>query len=73
MSTWVGNAHAQQSVRWNDLPIPKFQGLHHWGLGMDKEFQLTLYNGRNYLSMVGFKSKLSVMGDQQGKQQTNLT
>ena len=28
--------------------------LHHWSLRMDKEFHPTLYNGCNYLTMLGF-------------------
>ena len=34
---------------------PKLYQLHHWSLGMDKLFHLTLYNGCNYLSMLGLK------------------
>ena len=37
------------------LSIPKLQGLQHWSLGMDKLFHPTLYDGCNYLSMLGFK------------------
>ena len=40
---------------WNYLSIPKLQWLHHWSLGMDKQFHPTLYNGCNYLSMLGLK------------------
>ena len=28
--------HAQKSVGWNYLSIPKLQRLHRWSLGMDK-------------------------------------
>ena len=31
-------SHAQKSVGWNYLSIPKLQWLHHWSLGMDKYF-----------------------------------
>ena len=40
---------------WNHLSIPKLQRLHRWSLGMDKQFHPTLYNGCNYLSMLGLK------------------
>ena len=40
---------------WNYLSIPKLQRLHRWSLGMDKWFHSTLYNGCNYLSMLGLK------------------
>ena len=40
---------------WNYLSIPKLQRLHRWSLGMDKYFHPTLYNGCNYLSMLGLK------------------
>ena len=40
---------------WNYLYIPKLQRLHRCSLGMDKKFHLTLYNGCNYLSMLGLK------------------
>ena len=36
----------------NYLSIPK---LHRWSLPMDKLFHPTLYNGCNYLSMLGLK------------------
>ena len=42
-------------MRWNYLSIPKLQQLHHWCLGMDKQFRQTFYNGCNYLSMLGLK------------------
>ena len=47
----------QINVEWNYLYIPKLQWLHRWSLGMDKWFHPTLYNGRNYLSMLGLKLK----------------
>ena len=48
-------SHAQLSVGWNCLSIPKLQWLHHWSLGMDTSFYPTLYNGWNYSSMLGLK------------------
>ena len=48
-------SHAQKSVGWNYLSIPKLQRLHRWSLGMDKWFHRTLYNGCNNLSMLGLK------------------
>ena len=42
-------------MRWNYLFFSKLQRLHCWSLGMDKKFHLTLYNGCNYLSMLGLK------------------
>ena len=38
---------AKESVEWNSLSIPKLQQFH--------QYQLTHYNGCNYLSMLGFK------------------
>ena len=40
MGKWF---HPLWSVRWNYLPIPKLQRLHRWSLGLDKQFQTTLY------------------------------
>ena len=48
-------SHAQYSVRWNYLSIPKLQQLHCWSLGKDMLFHLTHYNTRDYLSMLGLK------------------
>ena len=42
-------------MEWNYLSIPKLQRLHRWSLGMDKWFHPILYNGCNYLSMLGLK------------------
>ena len=42
-------------MRWNYLPVPKLQWLYRWSLGMDKQYHPTLYNGCNYLSMLGSK------------------
>ena len=42
-------------MRWNYLSIHKLQRLHRWSFGMDKCFNLILYNGYNYLSMPGLK------------------
>ena len=33
----------------------QIQRLHLWSLGMDKWFHLTIYNGCNYLSILGLK------------------
>ena len=35
------------------LSIPKLQRCNRWSLGMDQWFHTTLYNGYNYLSMLG--------------------
>ena len=40
---------------WNYLSIPKLQRCNRWSLGMDKLFHPILYNGYNYLSMLGLK------------------
>ena len=40
---------------WNYLSVPKLQRLHRWSLGMDKLFHPTLYNGCDYLSMLGLR------------------
>ena len=37
---------------WGEIPY-RFVNL--WSLGMDKQFHLTIYNGCNYLLMLGFK------------------
>ena len=42
-------------VGWNYLSISKLQQLHRWSLGMDKLFHPALYNGCDYLSMLGLK------------------
>ena len=42
-------------MRWNYLSIPKLQRLHRWSLGMDKYFHPILYNGCDYISMLGLK------------------
>ena len=62
LQTWINfnpsmdkESHAQWYVRWNYLSIPKLQRCNRWSLGMDKWFNLTLYNGCNYLSMLGSK------------------
>ena len=50
---------------WNYLSIPKLKRCNRWSLGLDKQFHPTLYNGCNYLSMVGLKIKhVSKMGVQ---------
>ena len=42
---------------WNCLSIPKFHRCKRWSFGIDKYFHPTLYNGRNYFSMLGWKLK----------------
>ena len=60
-SLWSNNArgvmgrHAQYSVGWNYLSIPKLQRLHRWSLRIDKYIYPTLFNGCNYLSMLVLK------------------
>ena len=39
---------------WNYSSIPKLRRLHLWSLGRDGLFHTILYNGCNYLSMMGF-------------------
>ena len=61
---------------WNYLPIVKLQRLYRWSLGKDKQFHPTLYNGCNYLSMLGLThwgrvthicvSKLTIIGSDNG-------
>ena len=48
-------SHALLCVGWNYLFIPKLQRWHRWSLGMDKWLHPILYNGCDYLSMLGFK------------------
>ena len=38
---------------WDYLSIPKLQWLHRWSLGMGKLFHPKLFNGCNYLSVLG--------------------
>ena len=40
---------------WNNFSIPKLQRCNRWSLGMDTLFHPTLYDGCNYLSMLGLK------------------
>ena len=40
---------------WNYLSIPNLQRVHRWSLGMDKLLHPTLYNGYDYISMLGLK------------------
>ena len=50
--TWMSN-YIHYKV-WDDyLSNPKLQRLHRLSLGMDRLFHLTVYNGCNYLSMLG--------------------
>ena len=42
-------------MRRKNLFIPKHQRPHHWGLEMDTQFHLALYNGYNNLSVLGLK------------------
>ena len=42
-------------MEWEYLSIPKLQRSNRWSLGMDKWFHPTLYNGCDYLSMLGLK------------------
>ena len=52
---WINN-HIPSKM-WDEIsyPFPKFQWLHHQNLGMDKKFHPILYNGCNYISMLGLK------------------
>ena len=42
---------------WEEITYPflNFNGSNRWNLGMDKWFHPTVYNGCNYLSMLGLK------------------
>ena len=40
---------------WKYLSVPKLQRCSRWGLGMDKSFHPTHYDGWNYLSMLGLR------------------
>ena len=51
---WI-SIHVPVKVRWNYLFIPKLQRLHRWSLGMENYFVSELYDGCNYLSMLGFE------------------
>ena len=42
-------------MRWIYLSIPNFNLCTRWSLGMDKLFHRTLYNGCDYISMLGLK------------------
>ena len=42
-------------MEWNYSSIPKLQRCNRWSLGMDKQFHPTLYNGCNYLSILGLQ------------------
>ena len=48
---WIMNLHWWWW--WNYLSIPKLQRFHRWIWGMNKYRKSTLYNGCNYLSMLG--------------------
>ena len=48
-------SHVQESVELNYLSIPKLQRLHCWNLGMDKQLNPKLYDGCNWLCILGFK------------------
>ena len=51
-------------------PFLNFNGA-TWNLLVDKLFQSSLYNGRNYLSTLGLRlNRLSKMGPQQDKEST---
>ena len=52
---WMNNHVAQESVGWNYLSISKLQWLHHWSLGKEKKFHLTLYDGCNYIFILWLK------------------
>ena len=53
--TWISN-HIYSKV-WYEITyfIPKLQRWNHWSLGMHKKFHTTLYNGFDYLSMLGLR------------------
>ena len=54
-SAWISNyIHCKV---WDEITctFSNFNGKHRWSLGMDKLFHPTLYNGRNYMSMLGLK------------------
>ena len=45
-------SHAQSSIEWNYLCIPKHQRLHRCSFGIDKLFHSSYYNGCNNVSML---------------------
>ena len=51
---WISN-HIPSKV-WDEITYPFLN--FRWSLGMDKWFHTTLYNGCNYLSMLGLKLML---------------
>ena len=53
MDKW---AHAQESVGWDYWSYPELQLLHRWSLGMDEWFHPILYNGCDYLYILGLNS-----------------
>ena len=52
---YSGQMATSKARIWNCLSIPKLQRLHRWSLGTDNQFNPPLYNGRDYLSMLGLK------------------
>ena len=53
---WISN-YVTSKVRANStyLLIPKLQRLHRWSMGMDNQYQPTIYYGYNYFTTLGFK------------------
>ena len=49
------SSHAQLSMGWNYLSIPKVQQCNRWIQGMDNWWHSTLYDGFHHLTMLGFK------------------
>ena len=49
---WISN---HMHAGWNYLAIPKLQRLHRWSLELEKWLNHILYNGCNYLFMLGLK------------------
>ena len=47
--------HTLKTVGWNYSSIPKLQRLYRRILGMKNQFHPTLYNGCDYISMLGLK------------------
>ena len=47
--------HLVAVVAADSIRIPKLHRLHRWCLGMNTSFRTAVFNGHNYLSIVGFK------------------
>ena len=53
ITTWLSIQMHSAVLYEITYPFPNFKVYTFWSLGMDKDFHPTLYNGCNYLSMLG--------------------